>query len=283
MLVLYGKTQWNFIKKFLIREGKESYQLREDIWNNWKGVWIFWNKKYLSKRGGVPDPDQLYECLSPSLGHTGEFLLCLECRNIYSRDLPKDFRDTVHGLKVWQKFEIELLCVKNGKQEEPSQLARDIVRETGIFCTPCIDHADSPKPMLVEDATSDIQVHIFTKMNKVDSENVSNFLATLISDIRPGVGIKGKKAKKGKLIKQPKKHKLTYPSHLHEASGRYYRICKCGLHILKRLEKTSNQCASFSNHAGKDYVKCPGPQNLSKVPFLGLWKYSNDVRSSDQE
>ena len=64
--------------------------------------------------------------------------------------------------------------------------------------------------------------------------------------------------------------RATYENFVESDSGRLYRVCQCGLHILKKLGKTTSPWIAFSNHAGKDYKKC-----ISRG-------YKNDLRSREK-
>ena len=81
--------------------------------------------------------------------------------------------------------------------------------------------------------------------------------------MNPKFAQKGKKKEstsaKGPTAVSPpstKRKRSAYGKSIEPESGREYRICQCGLHILKILGKTTSPWITFSNHAGKDYKKC---------------------------
>ena len=54
-----------------------------------------------------------------------------------------------------------------------------------------------------------------------------------------------------------KRGRGRYPSSTEPDSGRQYRVCQCGLHILRKVGKSStNSWIAFSNHAGTNYKEC---------------------------
>ena len=66
---------------------------------------------------------------------------------ITASKLPKEYRGTPHGIKVWQKYQLEQLCASSVKAEDPGDFVRELIRQHGQVCTPVID---SVEPVQVE-------------------------------------------------------------------------------------------------------------------------------------
>ena len=56
---------------------------------------------------------------------------------ITASKLPKEYRGTPHGIKVWQKYQLEQLCASSVKAEDPGDFVRELIRQHGQVCTPC--------------------------------------------------------------------------------------------------------------------------------------------------
>ena len=61
---------------------------------------------------------------------------------ITASKLPEKYRGTLHGIKVWQKYQLEKLCENSVKAEDPGDFVRDLIRQHEQVCTPVIDHVE---------------------------------------------------------------------------------------------------------------------------------------------
>ena len=166
--------------------------------------------------------------------------------------MPKEYRGTVQGIKVWQKYELEQLCADSVKAEDPGDFVRDLIRQVGQSCTPRLQTVE---PMQIE-PNDQAKRHVSARKRKEAK--------------KPQKRKEAKKPQKRKDAKKPQKRKprtkfenLTEPQ-----TGRKYRVRKCGLHVLERPKSRGSQTwYSFSHHAGPGYSKCPGPERLQAVSF----------------
>ena len=152
------------------------------------------------------------------------------------------------------------------KEEEPSELVRELIQQVGTFCTPSIE--TSVEPMAVEPLPELSSMVILKTSRMPVIESTAEFLKHPISVLQkcrgkkaPVKKIPGMKGKKKASGRRSKYADITFT-----VMGRTGRTCRCGLHILK-LQTGKFPWRAWSNHAGTDFSLCKGASKHKAVLF----------------
>ena len=152
------------------------------------------------------------------------------------------------------------------KEEEPSELVKELIRQVGTFCTPCIE--PSVEPMDLKPLPELSSMVIFKISSMSGFESTSDFLKYPISVL---LGSRKKKAPANKVSdmngeKKASGRRSKYADITFTVMGRTGRTCRCGLHILK-LQTGKFPWRAWSNHAGTDFSLCKGASKHKAVLF----------------
>lgn len=147
------------------------------------------------------------------------------------------------------------------KAEDPGDFVRDLIRQVGQSCTPRLETVE---PMQIEQRNG--AKRPVTVPKRKDSKKSQKRKVSKKSQKRKA----SKKSQKRKTSEksQNRKSRTKFENLTEPQTGRGYRICKCGLHILERPKSRGSQTwYSFSHHAGPNYSKCPGSSMKQEVFF----------------